>query len=94
MERVIEIRGTLIDLGNIKSVENDSDAATYSDGYLIINLLTGREYVFNPGTKETVLIEPQIKIFGSFDKVAVWFDEIKEKWNEYLIESDKMKMGL
>lgn len=91
MERIIDINNTLIDLGNIKSVINDSDAMSYSDGYLIINLLRGREYVYNPDTKETVLIEPQIKIFGSFDKIAVWFDEVKEKWNKYMIEMEKLK---
>lgn len=95
MERVIEINSTLIDLGNIKSVENECYPMSQSGGHVIITLLKGREFVYNPKTKESVLIEPKIKLFAdSYAKSDDWIIEIKEKWNTYLNELEKLKIKI
>ncbi len=87
MKRTIEINNIIIDLGNIKSIENDCIPMVDKGGYIIITLLKGKEYVFNETIGDYELIEPKIKIFApDYGKAATWIDEIDNEWNKYLLE--------
>ena len=89
MKRTFEINNILIDLGYIKSIENDFQPMIDKGGYIIITLLKGNEYIFNENIKDYELIEPQIKIFApNYGKAAYWIDEIEKEWNKYLIENE------
>jgi hypothetical protein len=85
MKRVISISDLTIDLGNIKNIRIEPYSGGYGGCYVIIELLRGREYVFNPETEETKLIEPIIKQgFGSTDSAYSFVEEIEGAWNNYL----------
>jgi len=58
MKRTFEINNTIIDLGNIKSIEKDCEPMIDKGGYVIITLLNGKEYVFNENIQGYELIEP------------------------------------
>jgi len=89
MKRTFEINNTIIDLGNIKSIENDCEPMIDKGGYVIITLLNGKEYVFNENIQGYELIEPQIKIYApNYGKASYWIDEIEKEWNKYLIENE------
>ena len=89
MKRTFEINNKVIDLGNIKSIENDCIQMTDRGGYIIITLLKGKEYVFNQIIGDFELIEPKIKIFApDYGKASTWTDEIKNEWNKYLLEKE------
>jgi hypothetical protein len=88
MKRTFEINNTVIDLGNIKSIENDCIPMIDKGGYIIITLLKGKEYVFNENIGDFELIEPKIKIFApDYGKAATWIESIEKEWNKYLIEN-------
>jgi hypothetical protein len=90
MKRTFEINNTLIDLGNIKSIENNCQPMIDKGGYVIITLLKGKEYIFNDNIQDYELIEPKIKMFApDFKKATYWTDEIEKEWNNYLIENER-----
>jgi len=89
MNRIIHLKNVSLDLGNIKSVELDADALSYSSGYLIISLLYGKEYVYNEKTNDYELIEPVIKIYSpEYGELARMEDRLLESWNKYLKEKE------
>ena len=90
MNRIIYINGVSIDAGNIKKVEINADHLSYSDGYLVITLLKGHEYVFNEDHGTYDLIEPTIEIYGEdYGKISSMHDSLTEQWEAYLIEAEK-----
>jgi hypothetical protein len=90
MKRTFEINNTVIDLGNIKSIENDCTPMVGKGGYIIIKLLKGKEYVFNNDLGEYELIEPVIRMFASdYGKAAYWIEETEKEWNRYLTEKER-----
>jgi hypothetical protein len=90
MKRTFEINNTVIDLGNIKSIENDCIPMVDKGGYVIITLLKGKEYVFDEDLGDYKLIEPKIKIFApNYGKASNWIGEIEKEWNKYLIENER-----
>lgn len=96
MGRIFNYLGVVIDLGNIKHIE-EKYANTCNgypcDWYVQIELLNGNEYVLNPNTGETELIKPVIKIKCSDGSVETVIKEIAEQWEKYLEskEIDKTK---
>lgn len=100
MGRIFNYLGTVIDLGNIKHIEEkyaDTSNGYPCDWYVQIELLNGSEYVLNPNTGETELIKPTIKIKGSGSAGEMKFiiKEISEQWEKYLEskEIDKAKQS-
>ena len=95
MKRIIQVSNVSIDAGNIKKVEINADPLSYSDGYLVITLLKGKEYVFNEDLKTYELIEPKIEIYGEdYGKIASMHDYLTEQWNDYLIEAEKKNQNI
>lgn len=73
------------DLGNIKHI-NTRPFSSSSDGcYVQIHLLKGNEYIFNPDTEITELIEPKIeKGYGNRSHAISFIENISEEWEKYL----------
>lgn len=85
MNRILELSDLNIDLGNIKNIRTVPFAGNTGGYYVIIELLKGREYVFNPETEETELFEPQIKEgFGSIESADYFTRSLTKEWNKYL----------
>ena len=87
MGRIFNYFGVVIDLGNIKHIEEkyaDTCNGYPCDWYVQIELLNGNEYVLNPNTGETELIKPLIKIKCSDGSVETVVKEIAEQWEKYL----------
>ena len=96
MRRIYNYLGTVIDLGNIKHIE-EKYANTCNgypcDWYVQIELLNGNEYVFNPDTETTELIKPVIKIECSDGGVQTVIKDISEQWGKYLESKENDKMN-
>lgn len=95
MERVFEYGDFVIDLGNIKCIKTRSEES-YSgyprNWYIIIELLRGNEFVFNPETELTELVKPVIEIKFSAGNVSPIISDISRAWGRYL-ESKEEKDG-
>jgi hypothetical protein len=90
MKRTFEINNIVIDLGNIKSIENDCTPMGNKGGYVVITLLKGKEYVFNKDLGDYELVEPVIRMYASdYGKASYWIEEIEKEWNRYLIENEQ-----
>ena len=90
MKRVITIDDLTIDLGNIKNIRLDTYSSSSGGSYVLIELLKGKEYVFNPETEETNLMEPIIKTyFGSINAGSSFIKDLEKDWNNYLISTEK-----
>lgn len=73
------------DLGNIKHIDTKPYSGCDDGCYVQIHLLKGREYVFNPETEITELIEPIIrKGFGKNNHANSFIESISEEWEKYL----------
>ena len=87
MGRIFNYLGVVIDLGNIKHIEEkyaDTCNGYPCDWYVQIELLNGNEYVLNSSTGETELIKPVIEIKCSDGSVSTVVKEISEQWEKYL----------
>lgn len=85
MNRIFSISNLTIDLGNIKNIRTVPFSGNTGGYYVVIELLKGREYVFNPDNEETELFEPQIKEgFGEIERVDFFIRSITEEWEKYL----------
>jgi len=80
------------DLGNIKYI--DTRRSSYpgfpDDWYVRIHLLRGNEYVFNPETGETKLVNPVIetgRMSGRESDSVI--KDITEKWEAYLESKER-----
>lgn len=82
MGRIFIHGDRIYDLGNIKHIDfSDS----YSGFYVNIYLLRGHEYIFNPETEKTELIEPKIaKRYGEEIDAKSFIKTISEEWGKYL----------
>lgn len=89
MGRIYIYGDAAYDLGNIKHIDTKPYSG-YDDGcYVQIHLLKGREYVFNPETEITELIEPIIKKgFGKIELAQTFIESITEEWDKYLSNQD------
>lgn len=85
MNRILSLSDLTIDLGNIKNIRTIPFSGNTGGLYVIIELLKGREYVFNPEIEEAELFEPQIKEgFGTIERADYFIKSITEEWNKYL----------
>jgi len=90
MNRIYTFSNLTIDLGNIKNIRTVLFSGNTGGHYVIIELLKGREYVFNPETEEIELFEPQIKEgFGKIEWADFFIKSITEEWNKYLEYKDE-----
>lgn len=91
MDRIFNVGDLSIDLGNIKNIKTEPFSGGYGGCYVIIELLRGKEYVYNPDTLGYDLIEPKIKEgFGKNSSANFFIDEITQAWQAYLNELDEM----
>jgi hypothetical protein len=92
MNRILLLSELAIDLGNIKNIRTVPYSGSDGGCYVVIELLKGHEYIFNPDTQETELIKPQIKEGFGKDKWADSFiNTITEEWGKYLEYKDTPK---
>lgn len=93
MDRIITIDDLTIDLGNIKLI-NLKGYAHGSDSNIpitcvrvVIELLNGKEYVYNQETGLNKLIKPRIiKRFGTGTAADLFVEQLKIEWSKYLTE--------
>ena len=89
MNRIYTFSDLSIDLGNIKNIRTIPFIGNTGGYYVVIELIKGKEYVYNPETGETELFEPQIKEgFGKIESAEFCVKSIKEEWNNYLKYKD------
>ena len=85
MNRIFNIGDLSIDLGNIKNIRTISFSGGGGGCHVIIELLRGKEYVYNPDTLGYDVFEPQIKEgFGRIESAHFFIDEIIKEWQKYL----------
>lgn len=85
MGRIFIYGDEAYDLGNIKHIDTKPYSGSDDGCYVQIHLLKGREYVFNPETEMTELIEPIIKKgFGKNKHANSFIESITEEWEKYL----------
>lgn len=90
MKRIHSFGDLTIDLGNIKNLRLEPFSSKSNGYYVIIELLRGREYVYNEETEEMELFEPTIKEgFGSIEKASYFEKWITEEWNKFLEFNDE-----
>ncbi len=89
MRRIFIYGDEAFDLGNIKHIDKKPFSGRDDGCYVQIHLLKGREYVFNPETEITELIEPIIKKgFGKNEHARIFIENISEEWDKYLSNQD------
>lgn len=85
MKRIYSFGDLTIDLGNIKNLRLEKFSSKSNGYYVIIELLRGKEYVYNEENEEIELFEPTIKEgFGSIERASYFEKSIKEEWNRFL----------
>lgn len=85
MRRIFTYIDEVYDLGNIKHIDTRPFSGCNDGCYVQIHLLKGNEYVFNPETETTKLIEPKIEKGFSKNSHAVSFIKtISAEWEKYL----------
>lgn len=73
------------DVSNIKYIDTTPFSGGYGGCYVNIHLLRGYEYVFNPETEITELIEPIIiKGYGNDSHAMSFIKTLSEEWEKYL----------
>lgn len=84
------------DLGNVKSVEikSKSNFNGYPcDCYIQIELLNGKEFIYNPDTGETDLVNPIINIkCNTCESADFMFKEIIKEWEKYLKSKEEVQI--
>lgn len=91
MERIFIFGDQAYDLGNIKHIDTQPYSDADDGSYVQIHLLRGKEYIFNPETEITELLEPIIKKgFGKNKHANSFIESITEEWAKYL-ESERVK---
>ena len=84
------------DLGNVKSVElkSKSNFNGYPcDWYIQIELLNGKEFIYNPDTGGTELVNPIINInSNSGESADFMYKEIIKEWEKYLKSKEEEKI--
>jgi len=89
MKRILSIDNLSIDLGNIKLIKKEPYSGSANGCYVIIDLLKGKEYVYNEDTNCMKLIKPRIiKGFGSVENANFFIKTIEDAWENYLIENE------
>lgn len=92
MNRILSLSELTIDLGNIKNIRTVPYSGGNGGCYVVIELLKGNEYIYNPDTQETELIKPQIKEgFGEDRWADSFIKTITEEWKKYLEYKDERK---
>lgn len=90
MKRILSIADLSIDLGNIKTIRIENYGSDTTGQYVIIELLKGKEYVFNQETGATKLIKPlTIKGFGTSEKASYFLEKLTNAWDKYLTDTEK-----
>ncbi len=92
MNRILSLSELTIDLGNSKNIRTVPFSGSDGGCYVIIELLKGHEYVYNPDSQEMELIKPQIKEgFGENKWADSFINTIMEEWEKYLEYKDAPK---
>ena len=85
MRRIFIYGDEAYDLANIKYIDTKPYSGSDDGCYVQIHLLKGSEYVFNPESEVTELIEPIIKKgFGKSKHANSFIETITGEWGEYL----------
>ena len=85
MKRIISINSISIDLGNIKSIRVKNWGSNTLGQTVIVDLLKGKEYVYNKLTGDTKLLKSQIREgFSNSKRASCFVEELETAWNEYL----------
>lgn len=89
MGRIFIYGDEVYDLGNIKYIDTIPFSNSSDGCHVQIHLLKGNEYVVNPETETTELIQPIIKKgFGKNSYATSFIETITKEWEKYLENKD------